>query len=67
MSSTDDTEIFPADERGDTPSPNGRASGGAGTRPEPRQERRRNATETPAGLPPRILTIFLRALSVWST
>jgi hypothetical protein len=67
MSTTNDTEIFPADERGDTPSPKGRAPRGALLAPALRRERSRTANEMTAALPPRILTAFLRALSVWST
>jgi hypothetical protein len=67
MSTTDDTEIFPADERGDTPSPNGRAPRGALMTPALPGARRRTADETAAALPSQILTTFLRALSVWST
>jgi hypothetical protein len=67
MSTTDDTEIFPADDRGDTPSPNGRAPRGDLTAPTPWRVRGRTAAGTPAGLPPRILTALLYALSVWST
>ncbi|HBI46702.1 MAG TPA: hypothetical protein DDY78_28190 [Planctomycetales bacterium] len=67
MSTTDDTEIFPTDERGDTPAPNGRAPRGALTASALPRERGCTAAGTPAGLPPRILTALLYALSVWST
>lgn len=63
----DDTEIFPADERGDTPAPKSRVPHGAVAAPAPRQVRDSTTLGTPAGLSPWSLTTLLRALSVWST
>lgn len=67
MSTTDDTEIFPTDESGDSPSPNGRAAHGALTASVPRREEGRPAVRTPAGVPPQFLTALLRALASWPT
>ncbi len=58
MFTTDDTEIIPADESGDTPSPNGRAL---------TAEKDCSATGTPPTVPSRFLIALLRALSIWST
>jgi hypothetical protein len=63
MSTEDDTEIIPADDRGDTPSPSGRTH----LAPAQRREMGRTLDGMNAALSPTILTAFLRALSVWST
>ena len=68
MSTTDDdTEVLPADDRGDTPSPNGRTLRGGLMAPALPRERGRTADVMTAALPPRIMTALLRALSVWCT
>ena len=67
MSTTDDTQIFPADDCDDTTSPNGRVPSGALMTPALRRARGRTADEATRALPPRLLTALLCALSVWST
>jgi len=67
MSTMDDTEIFPADESGDAPSPNGRAAHGPPTASVLRREKDHPAAATSPSVPPRFLTALLRALSVWPT
>ncbi len=67
MSTTDDTEVWPADESGAAPSTNDRGPSGAVTASAARRERVHPAAR-PAGAGPRpFLAALLRALSLWPT
>ena len=65
MSTTDETEILPADASRVAASPDGRPAAAAVTVPVPRRERFRPAGGPPDAGPRRLLTALLLALSVW--